>query len=331
MFACCPKLKQVSIPENSELIKIGMYAFWDCPMLDIFHIPSSVSNIGFNPWRECPSLERLSLSDSNYNFAVKDGVLYSGWQGNLISYPTGKKDKIYHPLFGTKTIGSVAFSGNTYIEKIILPASVDSIFFQAFSGCASLEEVSFNGDIKYIGNRAFIACPKLESLTVYGNPTYSSNEEASLPIESFKKIMVETELPPINLPKSTNGVLYSAWEYVSQMPYFQSEEIKNNEGFGFPKYLGKGTAAMYGNAGPKKDVIRILDAIPSSYMVHENIDERDRITRYYLDKSDKKNPRVLLFGAGTGSADLFVALFEGGTLKQIEKMFNDIKQEEYEK
>lgn len=323
MFACSPKLRKIIIPENSELTEIGWYAFWDCPKLDSFYIPSSVSKIGYNPWRECPSLERVNLSESNYNFVEEDGVLYSDWQGELIQYPTGKKDKIYHPLFGTKTIGNAAFYGNPYIEKVILPASIDSISHLAFCDCASLEDVLFNGEIQFIGNGAFTACPKLESLTVYGNPSYSIGVETYLPIESFKKISVTKDLPQVNLPKSSSGILSSVWDYVAQMPYFYNEEMKNNEDFGFPKYLGKGKAAVSGNAGPKPDVLHVLDAIPSNYLVLDNNDERNRTTRFYLDKSNKKIPRALYFFGGTGGNDLVVVLFEGGNLKQIEKMINE--------
>lgn len=325
MFYDCPNLREVQISEYSCLKAIGSFAFAGCTSLESFTIPSEVSKIGEGPWRGCTALQSLTLQDGSYRFIVEDGVLYTGWQGDLIQYPAGKKDKSYQILYGTKAICNSAFYGNPYIETVSIPASVESVSHAAFFDCASLKDVSFHNAIPFIGNKAFAECRNLRQITLYGSPQYTDRPGDSYNTYSdWTSVAIEKELPPVQLPESSKGILSSAWEYVSQMPYFYSEEIKNNKDFGFPKYLGKGKFAVYGNSGPKHDVLHVLEAIPSSYKIAEKVDADDHITRYYLEKSDEKVPRVLYFFAGTGGNDLVAALFEGGDLKQIEKMIEDL-------
>lgn len=332
IFYDCPNLREVQISDDSKLKEIESFAFAGCSSLESFLIPSEVSKIGEGPWRGCTALQGLTLQDGNYNFVIEDGVLYSEWQGDLIQYPAGKRDKFYPILYGTKAICNSAFYGNPYIESVSIPASVESISHIAFFDCASLRNVSFNNVIPFIGNKAFAECHNLKQITLYGSPKYT-NEPGDLynTFSEWTSVTIENNVPPVKLTKSSTSILSSAWDYVSKMPYFHREEMKNNKDLGFPKYLGKGVAAVSGNAGPKPDVLHVLEAIPSAYLVFENNDKRGRTTRLYLDKSNNKNPRVLYFFGGIGGNDLVVVLFEGGNLKQIEKMIDDIKQEKYGK
>lgn len=324
MFYDCHNLREVQISDDSKIKKIESFAFAGCSSLESFLIPSEVSNIGQGPWRGCTALQSLTLHDDNYNFVVEDGVLYSDWQGDLIQYPAGKRDKSYPILYGTKAICNSAFYGNPYIETVSIPASVDSIDHLAFFDCASLGNVSFHNAIPFIGNKAFAECHNLKHITLYGSPKYTNRPgEIYNTFSEWTSVEIENNIPPVKLPESSNGILYSAWDYVSQMPYFYIEEMKNNEDFGFPKYVGKGKVAISGNAGPKPDVLHVLESIPPAYLVMEKNDDRNRTTRFYLDKSDKRTPRVLYFFGGIGGNDLVVVLFESGDLKQIEKMIDE--------
>lgn len=315
MFYGCPNLKNIIVPEESNIREIDSFAFADCTSLNSSYIPKSVVVIGKGPWRGCKSLEKLTLSESNYEFVEQDGVLYTDWQGHLIQYPAGKKDKEYHPLFGTKAIANSAFYGNPYLEKVNIPTSLDSISHRAFYDCASLNDVAFNGKITFIGNKAFAQCPQLKYITLYGNPHYTIDGGIYDTFDINTNVAITTIVQQVNLIKSKSGILASVWDYVAQMPYFYNEEIKNNEDVGFPDYLGIGKAAVCGNAEPKPDVLHVLEVIPSSYMIFENVDNRNRITRFYIDKTNKKNPRVLYFFGGIGGNDLVVAFFENGNLK----------------
>ena len=108
---------------------------------------------------------------------------------------------------------------------------------------------------------------------------------------------------------------------MSQLPHFEEMEIPNNGDYGFPGYLGKGTAAVYGNADPKKDVVRILGIVPTKFLVFEDVDDKGRITRYYVDYGKKQ---VLYFRGGIGGNDLVVALFKGGDKNKIQNFINNL-------
>ena len=332
MFNNCNKLKEIRIPANSRICNIESFAFDGCSALENFNIPSEVSQIGEGPGRGCTSLEKLDIQEGNYNYIVNEGVLYKGWQGDLIQYPAGKRDKSYQILYGTKSICNSAFYGNPYIEFVHIPASVDSISHIAFFDCKSLSTVIFNDAIQFIGNKAFGECPNLYKITLYGSPQYT-NEPNDI-YNTFSRttnVTVQSNIPEIEFPRAKGGILMSVLDYISNFKGFHSGGIEKNEDYGFPDFYGRGKWTVYGNAGPKKDVLNVLEKIPSNLLKLENIDDKGCITRLYLDKSDKKNLRVLYFFGGIGGNDLVVALFEGGNLKKIERTINEVKQGKYGK
>lgn len=113
--------------------------------------------------------------------------------------------------------------------------------------------------IPFIGNSAFGECPSLQQITLYGNTVYTYEPED--PYNTFSestKVTILKNVPAIKLPKTEGGILASALEYVSGFKDFHTGEIQKNEDYGFPEYLGKGKWAVYGNAGPKKDVLNVI-------------------------------------------------------------------------
>lgn len=316
MLSDCPKLKSVYIPENSELKTIEDFAFQNCELLESFYIPASVKEIMESPWRNCKALEKLTVSDDNYNFDVYDGVLYGGEDfRNLIEYPAGKRDKEYTVFYGTRAIENSAFFCNYHIEKVSFPASLDSISHLAFNECKNLKDVVFTDTISFIGNGAFNDCPNLHTIQLYGNPQYSQNKK----IESYNsfgantKILISETVPAPELLNVKGGMLERAWQTISKMPYLQILDIEKNDMLGFPEYFGKGRAIVFGNAYPKEDVLRYLNLIPSKLIAYDNIDSRGKIRRIYFDKGNKK---LLFFFGGIGGNDLIVALFNVEDNKQ---------------
>lgn len=321
MFGSCDKLKSVYIPMESDLQTIESFVFTDCPSLETFYIPTSVSEIQEGPWRNCKSLEELEIANNNYNFHVYEGVLYNRDRKHLIQYPAGKKDKEYFVGFGTQSIDNSAFYGNDYISKVIFPASLDSISHIAFYGCSNLEDVAFNDVIAFIGNSAFEKCPNLKTIQLYGNPTYTYNgpDDPYNTFEPYTKINIEKDAPSPMLVKGKGSIFEKVYITVSNLPYFGEMEIPNNENYGFPEFLGKGKAVVYGNADPKEDILRFLTLIPQKFLTFEDVDEKGRITQYYVDYGKKQ---VLYFFGGIGGNDLVVALFKGGDKKKIQDFVN---------
>lgn len=324
MFGSCDKLKSVYIPLESRLQIIESFVFTDCPSLEAFYIPAYVSGIQEGPWRNCKSLEEIEIAENNYNFHVYDGVLYNRDRMQLIQYPAGKKDQEYYVGFGTQSIDNSAFYGNENLSTVIFPTSLDSISHIAFYGCSNLDDVVFNDAVEFIGNSAFEKCPKLKKIQLYGNPTYTDDgaDDPYNTFESYTKVNIKKGAPSPKLAKSKGSIFDRVYITVSKLPYFGEMEIPKNEDYGFPQYLGKGKAAVYGNAEPKEDILRLLDLIPTKYLADEAIDDKGRVTRYYVDYGKKQ---VLYFFGGIGGNDLVVALFKGGDKKKITQFVETLK------
>ena len=319
MFFNCKQLVAVSIPVDANLGAIEKLAFAGCSSLASFEIPASVSEIEETAWMGCTSLKEFLLHDENSYLHVDHGALYD-CHGVLLHYSAAKADKRYEVRFGTLRVGSAAFSGNPYIEEVELPITVDLISDGAFKNCASLRKVQFAGAITAIGRHAFEQCPNLAKITLYGNPDFTEGFDA------HTKVVVAHQEPPIVLPQSEQGVLASGLEYVSTSSCLLTEEIANNENYGFPASLGKGRWAVYGNSGPKNGVLKVLEAIPADMLALKADFAGHKVLRVYLDKSDTLHPKLLFFTAGTGGNDLILAYFEDGNLQEIEKEIEKIKQ-----
>lgn len=66
--------------------------------------------------------------------------------------------------YGIVSIGEYAFSLQTELARVDLPATLESIGKRAFYCCVSLEEITFPASLKYVGNSAFSSagCRKIE-------------------------------------------------------------------------------------------------------------------------------------------------------------------------
>ncbi len=81
---------------------------------------------------------------------LDEGVLYTVTANNkylLSAYPTGKPATTYEVLFNTVRIETYAGDSNVYIEKLILPDTLELIGNMAFYGCIKLNTVEFKSTV----------------------------------------------------------------------------------------------------------------------------------------------------------------------------------------
>ncbi len=147
----------VSIPNGVKSIPAGTFRNTNIESIDI---PSSVTSIGAEAFKDCAKLKQITIADSvlyigddaftNCEFYNNDdnwvnGFLYIG--NYLIA---AKEDKLQleeegtikvNP--GTIIIGQNVFEGFSSIKKVIIPTSVLVIQAKAFENMASLAEVVF--------------------------------------------------------------------------------------------------------------------------------------------------------------------------------------------
>ena len=119
-----------------------------------------------------------------------------------------------------------------------------------------------------------------------------------------------------------------AFVAISQIPGFETynrEQIIENLGWSeddprISKELGEVRVTGYPNADPREQVLAILDNIPANLLYNETGDERDKITRYYIETDANSVGYFMFIFVGWGGNDIFAMFFKGGdeaTYKQL--------------
>ena len=173
----CEKLKKVEFADEPKLLMIEDFAFMNCTSLCEFEIPASVNRIRQGPWRNCKALPYFTIAKGNTSYKVEKGVLYTISGRKLVQYPAGKRDKEYRVESGTMEIDNSAFYGNEYLEKVMLPNSIETIQHLGFAYCTALKEMEFNIGLKWIGNSAFEECKSLREVRLPGNTEYTKGND----------------------------------------------------------------------------------------------------------------------------------------------------------
>ena len=129
-FELCPGLTTVKL--NEGLLSIGDVAFGRSYSIQGLHLPSTLMEIGKNPFSGITSLgyeNNFTIEDGCEAFTIEDSVLY-GLKDNekhLITYPMGKVDETYVLPEGVTHLDPEAFTYHREIEDLTLPLSLKSI------------------------------------------------------------------------------------------------------------------------------------------------------------------------------------------------------------
>ena len=119
--------------------------FLDNMTMKQVHVPETINSIAGGAFATAYALEEISLErESAAGFHVTDGVLYNG--RTIIAYPAAKKDSSYEILNGTITIQTETFYGCSNLEKITIPASVQTICGASFARCGRAMDIVIKRD-----------------------------------------------------------------------------------------------------------------------------------------------------------------------------------------
>ena len=114
-------LKEINIPET--VTYIGFEAFADSKLKSVY-IPASVEKIEDSAFGDCNSLEKITVSPENRNYASDgSGALFTKDMRTLIMLPDGTKITEYTIPDGVYTVYPWAINGR--VEVVNVPASVD--------------------------------------------------------------------------------------------------------------------------------------------------------------------------------------------------------------
>lgn len=120
------KLREVTIPEGSNLKRICQYAFRECPNLvrvgvgNTDKLPASVTDIDYYAFYESPAIQSIDLSQTQI-----------------------------------KSIDDCTFTDCTALASVKLPDGLTSIGHSAFKGCTALTALDVPASVKFIGMDTF--------------------------------------------------------------------------------------------------------------------------------------------------------------------------------
>ncbi len=156
-FSGCKNLREINF--NKALVSMGERAFDSCSSLEKIILPNSIKVLGNQLFRNCISVTKVYIPKS-----VDDNVPMKPFAGctalrtvefeDGITRIPGSKDSFFYDHGG--------IFGESGIEEIVLPDTVESIGANAFLNCKNLKKVTFSKGLKTIEGGAFHNCSALE-------------------------------------------------------------------------------------------------------------------------------------------------------------------------
>ena len=140
-------ITKVIIPEGVETI--SSYAFANLTALQEVVFPSSLRYIDYGAFYGCTSLQKITFSGENNITTVNQQAFQNCDLQGTLDLP-----QVY-------VISNYAFAGNVDLEKIVLPATLQTIGEYAFASCESLTDVQLGADKVKYGAYAFMGCKNL--------------------------------------------------------------------------------------------------------------------------------------------------------------------------
>ena len=139
----------------AHLNTLGEYAFSYCHRLDgKLFVPDNVI-MPTNSAIADSSISSVEVDDSNQNYSVYDGILYSSDGKKLILCPPGKGGS-FSILESTEVIGNYAFANcDKLTGGLVLPAGLKQIGDHSFEGCMLSGPLVLPEGLEYIGAQAF--------------------------------------------------------------------------------------------------------------------------------------------------------------------------------
>lgn len=142
-------IKTVDI--QNGITEIGAFAFNGAKKLKTVTAANSVKKVG-----------AYAFSNTKWLSQQKDGGVYIGrclysWKGDIpLGSPSFKKN--------TYSISDYAFSNNTSLTSLTIPASIKKIGNNAFIWCENLKTVTFKKGVNSLGESVFSNCSSLQSV-----------------------------------------------------------------------------------------------------------------------------------------------------------------------
>ena len=168
-FSVCRNLSHVVIGENVDSILLSAFASGNSK-IKVLDIPKNVKYIDYKSL-SAYSLEAINVHPDNANYTSVDGVLFNKQKNYLQEFPRSKATTYMVPDC-VDTIGCSAFAYNHNIVLISFSpnSQLKHIEKEAFMGCILMQRLNLPASLQSIEERAFNGCSSLEAITSL-NPT----------------------------------------------------------------------------------------------------------------------------------------------------------------
>ena len=199
-FSYLKTMKSLVLSEGIKILEPESI-LW-CYQLESVSYPSTVilddqgtSGISVVPLY-CEKLAKVQVAENHPTIVVYDGAVYDRAMTKLIYYPSGDKRTVLKIPEGVTSIRNDACASNNYLQKVIMPDSVNYIGYWAFDGDSALEEINISKNCQFIGQYAF---------------NYTSIKELYLPATLEIFVVGDVIMPDLEKIEvdSKNSVYYS--------------------------------------------------------------------------------------------------------------------------
>ena len=168
-FLECTNIKSVILPNT--LTAIGTQAFCLSSLVSI-SIPASVETIEGGAFFRCTALQTVTFEKGSKLKTIKNGSIWSG-----------------------------VFESCTSLTTIEIPASVETIGYDAFFGCSSLKTVTFEkgSKLKTVETNVFIYCTSLTSIEIPASVEEIERYAFIICIYNHRTTKTNQKYPSVNL------------------------------------------------------------------------------------------------------------------------------------
>ncbi|MDO4977829.1 MAG: Ig-like domain-containing protein [Eubacteriales bacterium] len=133
-----------SITIADSVTKMGMWMFCGCDQLTTINIGSGMSEMGEECFWKCTGLKEINVSSDNQTYASIDGALYTKDKKTLLVHPAVTGASVVIPD-GVTTLSLCSLRYMNSMTSLTIPASVNSISYNACTLCPALTDVYYGG------------------------------------------------------------------------------------------------------------------------------------------------------------------------------------------